>query len=146
MMESPVCFMVRVNEVVVLSLPRRAPHLGNRLRTPSRSFKTKTIWEWASSSSSFGAFFGVFLWYSSQLGPSGRSCFMLLNPPPTPLMLREVSGGAGPWRVLLGNLLDPDWIFLILTHVIWTVRFSDSVSPHIWFICQRWRGRKINCD
>lgn len=52
---------------------------------------------------------------------------MLLNPPPTPLMLREVSGGAGPWRVLLGNLLDPDWIFLILTHVIWTVRFSDSV-------------------
>lgn len=56
---------------------------------------------------------------------------MLLNPPPTPLMLREVSGGAGPWRVRLGNLLDPDWIFLILTHVIWTVRFSDSVFPHI---------------
>ena len=115
--------MVTVNEVVVLSLPRRAPHLGNQDEDAEPKLQNQNYVR-MSPSLVFLELRRIFLGFSLvfiSLAPSGWSCFMLLNLPPTSLMLREVSAGAG------GFCLETRWPGLDFKHVIWTVCFSDSV-------------------
>lgn len=137
-MEIPLDFMVKVNEVIVLSLPWRAPHpgdrQGHRTEASNQNYSASARALSSPGSCEFSRVSLVFVSSAHRLSAGLHSswlhwccmrCLTLL--PTTPL--------PWPWEICWetgGSRSHPDWI---LVHITWTVWFSDwfLISPS--FIC-----------